>query len=211
MILPMRSPRTDKARTLAARLVHAQLARITQGELTSPSRDGTGRRFGGGGLRASLTVHDDRVWRRILLGGALGASESYVDGEWSSEDVTAVVRVLLQNRRALDGLEGGVGQLRRAAAALYHAGRRNTVAGSRRNIFEHYDLGNDFFARILDPTMTYSSAIFEPGDTLEQASTRASWISCVASSSCPRAITCSRSGAAGARWPSTPPRATGAG
>ena len=125
------------------------------------------------GLSARLTVRDPRFWRRAALGGSVGAGESYADGDWDADDLTALVRLLVRNQGALRGMERGLAALRRPADALFHALRRNTRGGARRNIADHYDLGNDFFELMLDPTMTYSSAIFEPPDaTLEQASTR---------------------------------------
>jgi cyclopropane-fatty-acyl-phospholipid synthase len=74
-------------------------------------------------------------------------------------------------RATMDGLEGGLAALRRPVDAVLHALRRNTRTGSRRNIAEHYDLGDDFFQLMLDPTMTYSCGVFEhPDATLEEAS-----------------------------------------
>ncbi len=78
---------------------------------------------------------------------------------------------MARNVAAMDGLEGGLAALRRPVDAIWHALRRNTRTGSRRNIAEHYDLGDDFFQLMLDPTMTYSCGVFErPDATLEEAS-----------------------------------------
>jgi cyclopropane-fatty-acyl-phospholipid synthase len=83
------------------------------------------------------------------------------------------VSILARNRAALSGLDGGLAWLRRPAAGLFALLRRNSRTGARRNIADHYDLGNDFFALMLDPTMTYSSAVFDPPEaTLEEASRR---------------------------------------
>jgi cyclopropane-fatty-acyl-phospholipid synthase len=149
------------------RLVQAKLARITDGELEIRGGPRLGRPAADG-LRAVVEVRRERTWRRILLGGALGASESYVDGDWTTDDIPSVVRLLVRNAQAQ-----GDGVTSRAAAIVHGVTRRNSRAGSRRNIADHYDLGNDFFALMLDPTMTYSSAIFEDGDDdLERASVR---------------------------------------
>jgi cyclopropane-fatty-acyl-phospholipid synthase len=103
----------------------------------------------------------------------VGAGESYADGDWDADDLTSVVRLLARNREALSGLDGGLALLGRSAAGLFGLLRPNTRAGARRNIADHYDLGNDFFALMLDPTMTYSAAVFDPpGATLEEASRR---------------------------------------
>ncbi|HEY6098549.1 MAG TPA: cyclopropane-fatty-acyl-phospholipid synthase family protein [Anaeromyxobacter sp.] len=123
------------------------------------------------GLGARMSVHDPVFWRRVALGGTVGAAESYADGDWTADDLTSVVRVLVRNRAALDGVEGGLARVRRGLLAVAHALRRNTRGGSRRNIADHYDLGNAFFELMLDPTMTYSCGIFErPDATLEEAS-----------------------------------------
>jgi cyclopropane-fatty-acyl-phospholipid synthase len=92
-------------------------------------------------------------------------------GHWSCDDLTGMIRLLLQNRAVLDGMDGGLARLTVPLQKLFHWVNRNTRAGSRRNIAAHYDLGNDFFSLWLDPTMMYSSAIFEqPDASLYQAS-----------------------------------------
>jgi len=125
------------------------------------------------GLSARVTVRRPSFWRRVALGGSVGAGEAYADGDWDADDLVAVVRLLTRNRAAMEGMERGLALLRLPSAWLFAALRRNTRAGIRRNIADHYDLGNDFFALMLDPTMTYSSAVFDPpGATLEEASRR---------------------------------------
>jgi cyclopropane-fatty-acyl-phospholipid synthase len=125
------------------------------------------------GLSARIAVRDPRFWRRVALGGSVGAGESYADGEWDADDLTAVIRILARNEAALSRMDSGLAWARRPAGALFAALRRNTRAGSRRNIADHYDLGNAFFALMLDPTLTYSCAVFDPADaTLEEASLR---------------------------------------
>ena len=126
-----------------------------------------------GGLLARVTVRDPRFWRRVALGGSLGAGESYADGDWEVDDLTAAVRLLARNHAALRGLDGGLSLLRRPLDLGFALLRRNSRAGARRNIADHYDLGNDFFALMLDPTMTYSSGVWDrPGCTLEEAQVR---------------------------------------
>ena len=121
-----------------------------------------------------MRVHDPRFYAEIAFGGSIGAGEAYMQGYWSADDLTALVRILLSNRDVLDGMEerARAGR-RRRCRRLLHWAARNTRAGSRRNIAAHYDLGNDFFRLFLDPTMMYSCAVFERADmTLEEASTR---------------------------------------
>lgn len=148
----------------ARKAVLAQMANMTSGSLLI--REGArvtafGNRSAPTDLQAVVQVHDCAFFTAIALGGSVGAAESYARGEWSADDLTCVVRLLIQNREVLERMETG---LARVAAPLRHALHwlnRNTRSGSRRNIQAHYDLGNDFFAQFLDESMTYSSAIFE--------------------------------------------------
>jgi cyclopropane-fatty-acyl-phospholipid synthase len=157
------------------RAVLSRLERLGRGTLTVEDAGGvvTLGRPSPDGLSARVVVRRPEFWRRLALGGSVGAGESYADGDWDADDLTAVVRLLARNRAALSELDGGLAWLGRPAASLFALLRRNTRAGARRNIAEHYDLGNDFFALMLDPTMTYSAAVFDPpGLTLEEASRR---------------------------------------
>jgi len=119
----------------------------------------------------TIDVHDSRFHDSIVFGGAVGAGEAYAAGWWSTDDLTGIVRLMLRNREALDGLDTGaafpVTLLRRLANAL----NANSHRGARRNIRAHYDLGNDFFRLFLDETLTYSCALFDrPDATLAEAS-----------------------------------------
>jgi cyclopropane-fatty-acyl-phospholipid synthase len=123
------------------------------------------------GLSAEVRVTDAGFYGDLAFGGSVGAGEAYMQGFWTCSDLTALVRVMLRNRQVLDGVETGAAKLAVPIRKLAHWVNRNTRSGSRRNIAAHYDLGNDFFGLWLDPTMMYSSAIFESPDmTLEQAS-----------------------------------------
>ncbi len=118
-----------------------------------------------------LTVHEPGFYLDVLFGGSLGAARSYIAGGWDSSDLSALLRAFVRQAALTDSLEGGAAWVAGTLDWLRHKLRANTTAGSRRNIREHYDLGNDFFELFLDPTMTYSAGIFETaGMTLEQAS-----------------------------------------
>jgi cyclopropane-fatty-acyl-phospholipid synthase len=119
---------------------------------------------GGPGVQAELSVRDSRFYRDLVLGGSLGAAEAYLAGRWSSADLTGLFRLLLNNLELVDGVNGASGWLGRLMARRHHRRRGNTRAGSRRNVHDHYDLGNDFFALFLDETLTYSGAIFTGPD-----------------------------------------------
>jgi cyclopropane-fatty-acyl-phospholipid synthase len=125
-------------------------------------------RGAGPGPAAAIELRRHRALRRIVLGGDLGFAQAYIDGDLDSPDLTAVIALACANPE-LDGNLGSQSWLVRLRR-IYHFFHSNTRRGSRRNIAAHYDLGNDFFALWLDPSMTYSSAIFaEPDYGLEQA------------------------------------------
>lgn len=168
--VPLASAPSPLAR-IARRAVHARLARIRHGQLVLREGDRVSS-FGDDGraLRGEIVVHDTAFHRALALRGALGGAEAYLDGMWSSDDLVAVIRVLARNRDALASLDSGLARIARPGLRAWHALRRNTRMGARRNISAHYDLGNDFFALFLDPTLAYSSAVFETdGMSLEQA------------------------------------------
>ena len=151
-------------------LLFRRLERIREGVLTVVDGEHT-RTFGGeADLSATLRVRDRNFYRRALFGGSVGAGASYMDGQWTADDLVSVVRVLARNAEALERMEGGAAILSRPLLRLYHALRRNTETGSRRNIADHYDLGNSFYRLFLDPSMAYSCGIFpSPSSTLEEA------------------------------------------
>lgn len=148
-----------------------RMEQLREGEITLVEA-GQPRRFGtGGGLRAQIDVHAPRFYRDVALGGALGAAESYLSGAWTCDDLTALFRIFLKNVDVMDGMESGLARIGAAMARRVLSLRRNTMEGSRRNIGDHYDLGNDFFRLMLDESMTYSAAFFERADsTLYDAS-----------------------------------------
>lgn len=121
------------------------------------------------GPHAAITLHRWRPLARMLLRGDIGLAESYRDGDWSTPDLTALLEFGIRN-------EAGWGRVfdaslpARWAGRLLHRARSNTRRGSRQNISFHYDMGNDFYAKWLDPDMVYSSALYASGEeTLEQA------------------------------------------
>jgi cyclopropane-fatty-acyl-phospholipid synthase len=168
------TPKPSSLDGLGRRLVLSRLDGLRRGRLTI--RDGDEEfRFGDSGENAELavevTIHDRRFYGDIAFGGSLGGGEAYMQGYWSCDDLTALIQLLLRNRDVLDGMDGGTARFTAPLAKLFHWVNRNTREGSRRNIAAHYDLGNDFFSLWLDPTMMYSSAVFERADmTLHEAS-----------------------------------------
>ena len=121
-------------------------------------------------LRATIRVNDHRFYSDLALAGSMGAAESYMAGSWTTDDLTALVQIMIRNREVTEGIDGGLARLANPVRRFIHYLNRNTKTGSERNIAAHYDLGNDFFELILDRTLMYSCAIFErPDATLEEA------------------------------------------
>ncbi len=167
--------RRGPLQTLARRALLLKFQEIAEGEfhlLEGGDEHVFGRETSSFPVRASVRVRDPAFWTRVAFGGSIGAAESYIDGEWSTDDLTSVMRIFVRNREAMTGMEGGAGRLLAPFQRLWHRLRDNTRHGSRQNIAAHYDLGNDFYATFLDPTMMYSAALFErPDATLEEAQT----------------------------------------
>ena len=170
------TPGRPWAERLARRLVLERLRFIESGRL-EVEEDGTLHRFGGPAgdppLAARMTIADPACWNALAWGGSIGAAEAYCRRWWSAPDLTALVRVLARNRDALERVDGGTAAVLKPLRRLLHRRRRNTRAGSRRNIAVHYDAGNAFFSTFLDRTMTYSGAVFDRADTSLDAAQRA--------------------------------------
>ena len=164
--------------SLARRLVLAELAKLKKGRLTLRLPEGTelviGEARAQGG--ASMHITDDNAFRRIMLAADIGLTEGYMEGEWDSPDLNALIGFFIENIDQTPGMSGsarkalGVG-LFRIADRIGHLLRPNDKKTVRRNISEHYDVSNDFFRLFLDPSMMYSSARWEGTDSLEQAQT----------------------------------------
>ncbi len=144
----------------AARTVLKLLQRLRHGSLTVQLPDGSTQRFGGEALpHASLQLHNWNVCSAALKSGDIGFAESFIAGDWSTPNLTELLRVLVKNRAEVEGVIYGTW----AGRLLYrikHLLNRNTKANSQKNIHAHYDLGNAFYTLWLDQTMNYSSAIF---------------------------------------------------
>jgi cyclopropane-fatty-acyl-phospholipid synthase len=112
-------------------------------------------------IQATITVHDPRFYGEIAFGGSIGAGEAYMLGYWQADSLTNVIRLMVLNQSVMDTLEGGYQYLSKPILKIFHWLNSNSEAGSQKNIASHYDLGNDLFKLFLDPTMMYSSAIFD--------------------------------------------------
>lgn len=148
------------------------LARLPQGELHLRTPGGEHYHFGRPGAEPSLqlTVKEYRFFRRVMVAGDIGFGEAFTDGDWTASDLPGLLTLLAANEAVMDDRSITTAAIGRLVNYLRHLQRPNTVKGSARNIRQHYDLSNAFFATFLDPTMTYSCALFTSAEeSLEQA------------------------------------------
>ncbi|WP_434068882.1 class I SAM-dependent methyltransferase [Vibrio campbellii] len=126
--------------------------------------------YNGEPVAATIEVKHPGFYSRILQGGSIAAGEAYMDGWWDSPDLTALMKLMALNMRALDKLEEQGSWLTKLLYKLSHWSNRNSQENSRKNIHAHYDLGNNLYEAFLDTNMLYSSALYnEADDSLEQA------------------------------------------
>jgi len=123
-------------------------------------------------LQCSLVIHDLNSYTQIALSGSNGSAQAYINGLWSADDLSKLVRIFVKNRAVLNQMESGLAKLAQFSFRLWNKFTRNTKDGSKKNIAAHYDLGNPFFRLFLDRRMMYSSALYEAGDDLSKASDR---------------------------------------
>lgn len=114
---------------------------------------------------ATIEILNPRFYRSVAFGGSLGFGRAYVDGEWTTADLPGLLRRLARATVGSAHVEGLASWPAQIARIIRRLSRRNTRRGSRRNIHAHYDLSNKFFALFLDPSMTYSSGLFENSET----------------------------------------------
>ena len=165
-------------RGFAEKMVIRLLETMSRGGMRLEYPDGRVRHFGepGAPVTARVFLRDDETFfKRCAFYGNIGMGEAYTDGLWDTDDIAAVVSWFIHNVNALQGASTSSSQLPgvnllKLVNWFRHLRRENSVATSRRNIAEHYDLGNDFYRLWLDPSMTYSSARFDhAGQSLEDA------------------------------------------
>ncbi|MCC5879038.1 MAG: class I SAM-dependent methyltransferase [Idiomarina sp.] len=160
---------TDKiSRDIALRA----LARLEHGHLTLTEDGSVVGEFGDpkDKVHARIDVQHPRMFRRFLLGGDIGAGESYIDGDWTSPDLLAVIRIFAQNLDAMDAISARYSWITWPFQKLAFLARRNSKSNAKQNILSHYDLGNELYSRFLDSRMQYSSAVYPTADsTLEEA------------------------------------------
>ena len=179
LIIPSEAPALNQLKErkldrIARRSVLSMLTHLKHGRITiieGHQRYTFGEKSDTSSLQAEVSVQHSQFYSRILFGGSIGAAEAYMEGLWTADNLTAVMRIVALNRQAAASMERGTARLMALFYRLYHFARKNTKVGSRKNILAHYDLGNEFYSLFLDHTMTYSCGIFEhEQSTLEDAS-----------------------------------------
>jgi cyclopropane-fatty-acyl-phospholipid synthase len=164
---------SKQAMPAAARRVVGLLQRLQHGTLHVQWPDGHIEQFGtlpasGQGLNATLHLHSWTPLTQALKSGDIGFAESYIAGEWTTNNLAELLQLLVANRRDMDELIFG-NWLGRLFYRVRHLMHRNTRSNSKKNIHAHYDLGNAFYKLWLDPTMNYSSAWFDNDRTQAMA------------------------------------------
>jgi len=157
---------------VAERVLLTAASRIRVGRLTIVLSGGRRRVFGDPGAErvGEIVIHDRGATVRLLIDGETGAGEAYMDGQWSSPDLAALLLLAALNRQELSLIGGWWRMPTQALRIAAHRLRRNTVRGARKNISSHYDLSNDLYRLFLDESMTYSSAVFaSPSQPLVEA------------------------------------------
>jgi cyclopropane-fatty-acyl-phospholipid synthase len=176
-IVPVGMPaRTEGASALARlgrKLMFGQFERIRDGELRVLDA-GREHRFGHRSPRCdvsvTITVDNPQLFADAAFGGTVGAGESYINGHWRCDDLTGLVRLFVANREFMNDMDSRWSLVSRPLLKFFHFLNRNTRSGSARNITAHYDLGNELYEIMLDPTMAYSCGIFaRPDATLHEA------------------------------------------
>jgi cyclopropane-fatty-acyl-phospholipid synthase len=122
------------------------------------------------GSRATLNIIHPRAYKKILLEGSVGAGKSYIDGDWNTDDLQKLIELFIKNDTLFNNIESPLARFLSWMRTVGYKLNRNTIQRAKDNILAHYDLGNEFFQLILDPSMMYSCALYEPSDiSLDEA------------------------------------------
>lgn len=170
---PAPKGRAGPLQAIGRRALLAALSKLGSGRLTL-LESGAQHCFGpgdAGSPEVKLAINEPAFWADAAFGGTVGAGESYIRGDWSCNDLTGLVRLMVANRAVMEAMDGGMALVSAPLRRILHWVHRNNPQGSRRNIAAHYDLGNDLFRLFLDETMAYSCGIFtRPDASLHEAS-----------------------------------------
>ena len=154
------------ARKVLSLLTRLQIGRIY---IRTPDNEVLFFDSGKAGPIGKISLKNWDLMRKAAWGGTIGVAESYIDGDWESPNVAETLELFLHNKNIYDDV-ASQGMIMNMVESIRHWFNRNTKSGSKRNIAAHYDLGNEFYGLWLDPSMTYSSAVYEDGaNSLERA------------------------------------------
>lgn len=163
-------------RSFYEKMIIELLSKMKMGTMNLILPNGEHIKIGGGNeVVATVEVKNNYFFKRCVLYGDIGFGEAYVDGDWETDNIGNVIKWFLLNVENAPTASGSQTQtfalnVLKLFNTIYHKKRQNSINGSKKNISEHYDLHNDFFALFLDPTMTYSCAYFKSGEmSLQQA------------------------------------------
>ncbi len=170
----LKSVADDTHLSLSERLLTHALAGIRGGSIRIVFDSGLEKTVGTGTRdTAELRILHPGLPRRLLLGGSMALAESWMEGHWKTDDLSALLRILARNQSEMGRVARGASRLLRAMDHASHRLRANTKDNAKANIQAHYDLSNQLYETFLDPTLTYSAAIFQdPSDHLESAQLR---------------------------------------
>jgi cyclopropane-fatty-acyl-phospholipid synthase len=162
--------RDNPMSTAILKLTIMALLHAKNGHLRFTAPSGTVYELGTPGAHPAgeITVHDIRMMSKTIQHGDVGLTDAYIEGMWDSQDLAQTLQFFLENRKGVEHMVKGLSVPQKDLKQ--HQDNANTLEGSQRNIEDHYDLGNDFYSLWLDPSMTYTAALYETGDeTLEEA------------------------------------------
>ena len=150
------------------RMILRLLEKLQYGALRLRTPDGSVLLFGDGSTPVTLDLHNWRLCAAVLRSGDIGFAETFIAGDWRTDNLPGLIELMIRNRAQIESLIYGNwwGNL---VYRVRHFLHRNSRTGSKKNIHAHYDIGNAFYQLWLDPSMTYSSALFSEGASLEQA------------------------------------------
>ena len=132
-------------------------------------------------LFASITINNPSAYKAIVLGGSVGAGKSYIDGDWDSDDLQKLITLFIKNESVFNNIESPIARFLGFIRTINYKLKLNSISRAKENILAHYDLGNDFFKLILDPSMMYSCALYTPaGISLEEAAEKKNQAICTA-------------------------------
>ena len=119
---------------------------------------------------ASLNIIHPRAYKKILLEGSVGAGKSYIDGDWNTDNLQKLIELFIKNDALFNNIESPLARFLSWTRTIGYKLNKNTIQRAKDNILAHYDLGNEFFELILDPSMMYSCALYEPSNiSLDEA------------------------------------------